>query len=185
MDLQSEGLEALKNNRVGHIQKMLDDEKRELLKKVNRHNQALVSSSTQSISQRNTKATNQHCRRESSWLSTLSKMQPSHSLPCFAISSFSCSLPKCKRINNAETLFKKQKSLKRTLLTHFKKLPKIQTPKINPKLDFKNECLRMHRSTRKRKRSKSKKRMSQKRRKHCGIGREAKILRFLAMLQEP
>lgn len=40
-----EDLEGLKNNRIGHLQRMLDDEKRELLKKVSRHSQAILNSS--------------------------------------------------------------------------------------------------------------------------------------------
>jgi vacuolar-type H+-ATPase subunit E/Vma4 len=47
-----EDLENIKINRVGHLQKMLDDEKRELLKKVARHNQAIVSSSNPSLKQK-------------------------------------------------------------------------------------------------------------------------------------
>lgn len=35
----------MKLNRVAHLQKMVEDEKKEILKKVNRHNQAVITSS--------------------------------------------------------------------------------------------------------------------------------------------
>lgn len=46
MEAPIEELSTMKQNRVGHLQKMLDDQKRELLRRVVKHNENILSSST-------------------------------------------------------------------------------------------------------------------------------------------